>query len=59
MGISKEVGIKKFHKKMLTCTGTLFYKAPEMFKGGFYDEAIDEWAVGVSLYKLVCGKTPF
>ena len=60
MGISKGVGVKKKHKiKMLTCTGTLFYKAPEMFRGGFYDEMIDEWAIGVSLFQLVTGKTPF
>ena len=33
MGISKKIGIKKSKKEMLTCTGTLYYKAPEMMRG--------------------------
>ena len=44
---------------MLTCTGTLEYKAPELFRGGIYDEMIDEWAVGVTIYQLITGRTPF
>lgn len=44
---------------MLTITGTLFYRAPEMFLGGGYDEKVDIWAAGVTLYYLVSGKTPF
>lgn len=44
---------------MLTITGTPYYRAPEMFNGGGYDERVDMWAVGVTLYKLVTGKTPF
>lgn len=44
---------------MLTITGTLYYRAPEMFNGGGYNEKVDVWAVGVLLYKLVAGKTPF
>ena len=44
---------------MMTCTGTLFYKAPEMFSGGGYDERVDEWAFGVTLFKLITGETPF
>ena len=34
---------------MWTNTGTLYYKAPEMFNGG-YNELIDIWAVGVVAY---------
>lgn len=36
-GVSKEIGIGKIKQMMLTCTGTTLYKAPELFKGGFYD----------------------
>lgn len=36
-GVSKEVNIGKNKKLMLTCTGTLHYKAPELFRGGLYD----------------------
>ena len=34
---------------MWTNTGTLHYKAPEMFKGQ-YNELVDMWAVGVMCY---------
>ena len=44
---------------MLTITGTLYYRAPEMFLGGGYDEKVDVWAAGITLYQLVTGKTPF
>ena len=44
---------------MMTFTGTTLYKAPEMVNGGFYTEKIDQWAAGVTLYKLITGKTPF
>ena len=44
---------------MLTHTGTLYYKAPQMFLGGGYDQKIDNWALGVTIYKLVTRKTPF
>jgi calcium-dependent protein kinase len=44
---------------MLTITGTLFYRAPEMFTGGGYDEKVDVWSAGVLLFKMVAGRTPF
>lgn len=44
---------------MLTITGTLYYRAPEMFSGGGYNEKVDIWAAGVTIYKLVTGRTPF
>jgi len=30
-----------------------------MFAGGGYDERVDSWAVGVTLYKIITGVTPF
>jgi calcium-dependent protein kinase len=44
---------------MLTITGTLYYRAPEMFTGGGYNEKVDVWSAGVMIYKLVTGRTPF
>lgn len=45
--------ICKFSKKdeieMWTVTGSLFYKAPEMFKGS-YDQKIDVWGCGIICY---------
>lgn len=44
---------------MLTLTGTPYYRAPEMFEGGGYDERVDLWALGVTMFKLMTGVTPF
>lgn len=44
---------------MLTIIGTQFYLAPEIYIGGGYDERVDLWALGVTIYKIVTGYTPF
>jgi serine/threonine protein kinase len=44
---------------MLTITDNLYYMAPEELDGGGYSEAVDVWSVGIILYKLVTGYTPF
>lgn len=59
-GISKKIVERDTKKLMLSLTGTLYYRAPEMFLGGGYDEKVDMWAVGVTLYQLINnGRTPF
>ena len=44
---------------MMTNTGTQPFKAPEMFNGGYYDQKIDIWALGISIYQLISGYLPF
>lgn len=39
--------------------GTKEYMAPELLAGGQYSYAIDWWAVGIILYELIFGRTPF
>ncbi|KRX07958.1 Protein kinase-like domain [Pseudocohnilembus persalinus] len=46
-------------KKLLTRTGTLPYKAPEIIQNECYDETIDIWALGVIIYEFATGKLPF
>lgn len=59
-GISKKTIQRGARREMLTITGTLFYRAPEMFFGGGYDERVDMWAAGITIYELITnGVTPF
>ena len=44
---------------MLTIIGTHYYMAPEVFIGGGYDERVDLWALGVTIFKIISGYTPF
>lgn len=53
------MNVRKQKVDMLTITGTLFYRAPQMFVGGGYNEKVDVWAAGITLYEVMYGKTPF
>ena len=44
---------------MRTVIGSYLYMAPEMFLGGGYDERVDLWSLGVTIFKLATGLTPF
>lgn len=57
-GISRRFRRRGVLFDMWTITGTLYYRAPEMFCGG-YREGVDVWAAGVMLYKMIWGVTPF
>jgi len=58
-GISKKTFNRGVRREMLTIIGTHFYLAPEVFLGGGYDERIDLWALGVTIFRLITGYTPF
>lgn len=58
-GISRKLVKRGIAREMLTVTGTPYYRAPEMFEGGGYDELVDMWALGVTVFKLMAGLTPF
>lgn len=58
-GISRKIEERGRKKNMLTPTGTPFYRAPEILEGGGYDEKVDMWALGVTMFKIMSGFTPF
>lgn len=50
---------KKNNYEMNTYTGTIAFRAPEMFEKLSYSESIDIWAAGCVLYTMLCGEQPF
>ena len=55
-GLSKE--INKFEMANSFC-GTQDYLSPQIVKGEYYDKNVDWWALGIILYELLIGKSPF
>ena len=43
----------------MTLCGTSEYFAPEVLKQCGYDKMVDYWAIGIIIYEMIIGVTPF
>ncbi|XP_074472924.1 serine/threonine-protein kinase 33 isoform X1 [Sebastes fasciatus] len=58
-GLSVKTGGVGIENQMTEACGTLIYMAPEMMSGRGYSQWCDVWSIGVVMYMLLCGESPF
>ncbi|KAM9999438.1 hypothetical protein ACTFIY_004527 [Dictyostelium cf. discoideum] len=51
--------IKNRNKKNKKCLGTPYYMSPEVINNSGYGKTVDWWALGIIIFELLSGETPF
>eukprot|EP00178_Gracilaria_changii_P027954 TRINITY_DN936_c0_g1_i1.p1 TRINITY_DN936_c0_g1~~TRINITY_DN936_c0_g1_i1.p1 ORF type:complete len:798 (+),score=150.67 TRINITY_DN936_c0_g1_i1:1333-3726(+) len=57
-GLAKVLNSEQDYLTQTIC-GTTAYAAPEMLRSRPYNFALDLWCLGVFIYHILCGRTPF
>ncbi|MEE9171022.1 MAG: serine/threonine-protein kinase, partial [bacterium] len=57
-GLAQKRGATKLTKEATTL-GTLYYMSPEQCQSSELDQRTDIWSLGIVLYEMITGKTPF
>lgn len=51
--------VSRRNRKLTSCVGSRWYRAPEMFNNTNYTTAVDVWGLGCVLYELIVGQPIF
>lgn len=61
LSVAPQIILVNLLNSFLVCkiSQKIFFLAPEILRGEDYNCSVDYWALGVLLYEMLCGRSPF